>query len=101
MNEEKWKRIIIKNQKTNYAVSTRGRIKRLAYTRTDSLGRKYFMNEKEIKLTDNGDGYLTARIILENGLKKHYRVNRLVANAFVKKPNANSPLEVDHIDNNR
>ena len=68
-NKEIWKPIIINKQKTNYKVSNLGRVKRIAYIRIDSLNRKYQMAEKILKPTDNGDGYLTVRIIINHRKK--------------------------------
>lgn len=99
-NKEIWKPIIINKQKTNYKVSNLGRVKRIAYIRIDSLNRKYQMAEKILKPTDNGDGYLTVRIII-NHRKKHFRINRLVANAFIPNDSKFEKNEVDHIDENR
>lgn len=54
-----------------------------------------------LSLSDNGKGYLFA-ILYKNGEKKHKRVNRLVAEAFVEKPEGWDPKwDVAHLDDCR
>lgn len=53
---------------------------------------------KILRPSRNGDGYLTVCLIKENR-KSTFRVNRLVALAFI--PNPEYKLEVNHIDGNK
>lgn len=57
--EEIWKEI---KDYPYYRVSNLGRVKRLAYDKTDSLGRHIHFDEMIIKPTDNGAGYMQVRI---------------------------------------
>ena len=66
-----------------YAVSNRGRV----------AGTKGIM-----KPYDNGYGYLVVEF-RKNGKKKHLRVHRLVAEAFI--PNPENLPEVNHIDEDK
>lgn len=71
----------------NYAVSNLGRVKSLNYNHTGK--------EKILSCGVDGSGYLFV-VLYKNGKHKHFKVHRLVAQAFIKNPN-NLP-EVDHIN---
>ena len=86
--KEIWKDI--RNYDGLYQVSNTGKIKSLNYRHT---GR-----EKMLKLSVNNKGYLYV-ILYKNGVKKFYRINRLVAEAFISNPN-NYPC-VNHKDENK
>lgn len=51
-----------------------------------------------LKLTRDKDGYLQVSLY-KDGIRKTYRVHRLVAQAFI--PNPNNYSEVNHIDENK
>ena len=86
--KEIWKDI--RNYDGLYQVSNTGKIKSLNYRHT---GR-----EKMLKLSVNNKGYLYV-VLYKNGVKKFYRINRLVAEAFISNPN-NYPC-VNHKDENK
>lgn len=67
-----------------YSVDTSGRI----YDRMGKLMRPY----------DNGYGYLIIDLHTQDGRRKHERVHRLVAKAFL--PNPDNLPEVNHKDEN-
>lgn len=83
---EVWKDV--KGYEGLYQVSSHGRLKRV------------FRNKKEHFLTGkrDKDGY-TQVILSRNQKKKHFRLHRLVAEAF--KPNPDSKPEVNHKDRNK
>ena len=85
MREEIWKDI--EGFEGYYQVSNMGRVKSLNYRRTGK--------EKILKGYDNGYGYLRVMLSKE-GKNKQYRINRLVAQAFIENPD-NLP-EVNHKD---
>lgn len=73
--------------------------------RVSNLGRVMALNYRQVKgrteimsYSVNGHGYLSV-IFTKNGAHKMYRVNRLVAEAFV--PNPNNFPEVNHIDGDK
>ena len=68
-------------------VSNKGRVKSLNYSNT---GKEGIINTK-----DNGKGYLRVKLY-KDGKGKWYRINRLVAQAFLENPD-NLP-EVNHKD---
>lgn len=72
-----------------YQVSNLGRVKSLNYKRTGK--------EKILKSSKNGRGYLY--VVLFKDMKKGYRVNRLVAQAFLD--NSNNLPEVNHKDEDK
>lgn len=59
---------------------------------------KSLISNKILKPAPTKDGYLTV-ILCKNGKKKHFRVHRLVAAAFL--PNEDELPEVDHINGDR
>ena len=85
--EEIWRDI--KDYEGYYQVSNRGIVKSLNYNHTGKEG--------IMKPHDNGKGYLRVQLC-KDGKGKWYRINRLVAQAFL--PNPNNLPEVNHIDGN-
>lgn len=81
MKNESWKTVI--GYDYPYMVSDYGRV----------LGTKGIM-----KQYDNGYGYLIVEF-RQNGKRKHLRVHRLVASAFI--PNPENFSEVNHKDENK
>lgn len=84
--KEIWKDI---EEYPNYMVSNFGRVKSLNYNGT---GREGIMKPHKNKY-----GYLYI-CLFKNGVKKHFRVHRLVAKAFI--PNPYNLSEVNHKDEN-
>ena len=78
---EEWKQIEHDGIKYNYEISTEGRVRNMKTGRI-------------MVQSDNGRGYLY--VVLK---KKSFRVNRLVAIAFI--PNPNNYSDVNHKDKNR
>lgn len=85
MKGEIWKDI--EGYEGLYEVSNMGRVKSLNYRKTGK--------EKIMKGLDNGKGYLFV-VLCKDGKDKKYRINRLVAQAFLENPD-NLP-EVNHKD---
>lgn len=78
-----------------YQVSNRGRVKSLARTSTDSIGRNMSWNEKMLKLPLDRFGY--PKVELRDGQNgAMHRVHRLVAIAFI--PNPEEKGQVNHKD---
>lgn len=71
-----------------------GRYQITTWGRVYSIDKKMFITPQETK-----KGYLRVDLINENGMRKHYKVHRLVAKAFIKNPD-NKP-QVNHIDGNK
>lgn len=71
----------------DYEISNLGKVKSLNYKRTGK--------EKILKPAKNKDGYLLV-VLCRNGKRKTFRVNRLVASAFL--PNPEGFEQVNHID---
>ena len=89
---EEWRDI--KGFEGLYQVSNTGKVKSLE--RTVWNGRGYrTVPEKIMKTHDNGKGYLQVKLC-KDGKGKKYKINRLVAQAFLDNPN-NLP-EVNHKD---
>ena len=76
-----------------YQVSNMGRVKSVERTVWDSRGCYRTVSEKIRKGRKNIDGYLFLTLH-KDGKKKHCRVNRLVAQAFL--PNPDNLPEVNH-----
>lgn len=86
--KEIWKDIL--GYEGKYMVSNWGRVKSLNYRNTGKEG--------ILKGVANGNGYLEV-ILFKEGKGKHYRINRLVAQAFL--PNPDNLPEVNHKDENK
>lgn len=65
----------------------------------DEKGRIYGKKGLEIKPYDNGYGYMIIDLRDKSGTKKHKRVHRLVAEAFI--PNPYNLPEINHKDENK
>lgn len=94
--KEEWKDI--EGYEGLYQISNYGRVKSLERECKNRWGQMRVVEEKILKGSPNSDGYLCVSLC-KNGTKKSYRVNRLVAIAFI--PNPNDLEEVDHIDGNK
>lgn len=70
-----------------YQISNKGRVKRL-------LG----PSERILRPGLSGSGYLKV-VLCKNGLVKHIKIHRLVANAFI--PNPENKPQVNHKDENK
>ena len=91
---EEWRDI--KGYKGYYQVSNTGNVKSLERTVRNGRGYK-IIPEKILEGYDNGNGYLYVKLCKE-GKRNQYRINRLVAMAFI--PNPNNLPEVNHKDKN-
>ena len=89
---EEWRNI--QGYEGLYMVSNLGRVKSLERMKWNGNG-YYKVPEKILEGYDNGDGYLYVNLCKE-GKRKQYRINRLVAMAFI--PNPNNLPEVNHKD---
>ena len=81
--EEEWR--YIKGYEGNYQISTLGRV-------------KSFYKKDVLKPGKLRDGYLIVGLYKE-GKRKHYKVHKLVAEAFI--PNPNNYKEINHKDENK
>ncbi len=77
----------------NYSVSDNGEVKRNAYNRIDSLGRKTAIEEKILKQPLDKHGYFRVALYKDRKVKL-IPVHRLVAQAFI--PNINNYPVVNH-----
>ena len=89
---EKWKDI--KGYEGYYQISNLGRIKSLPR----DVGSNRCKKETIMKTSIDKDGY-EHLVLCKDGKQKHFRVNRLVAQAFIPNPN-NYPV-VNHKDENK
>lgn len=78
-----------------YKVSNLGKIKSLARKVTSRWGTEYFKPEKMLKTPINKDGYCVVDLTKDKK-SKSYRVNRLVALAFVRNSNIELNTVVNH-----
>ncbi len=92
--EETWKDI--EGFEHKYQISSLGNIK--SVDRIDTLGR--FKKSALRKKSFEKDGYEYITLIGSNSKTRSFFVHRLVANAFVKKPDIDT-LQVNHIDGNK
>lgn len=90
--KRKWKPV--KGFEGLYECSNLGEVKSLE--RLDSRGRK--VKEKLLSPGKNGKGYLQVNLS-KNGVKKPFRINRLVYEAFVGE--IPSKWEINHLDENK
>ena len=91
--EEIWRDI--KGYEGLYQVSNTGKVKSLERTVWNNRGYYKTVPEKILEGYDNGYGYLRVELC-KDGKGKWYRINRLVAQAFLENPN--SLPEVNHKD---
>lgn len=83
-----------------YLVSNLGRIKTKTYEKWHNKSRKLsFYPSHIVKQTPNAYGYLVVCLINKHGKKQVFRVNRLVALAFI--PNPQNLLQVNHLNEDR
>lgn len=66
-----------------------------------NYGRLKSKQRKIVLKTRVKEGYYDYRLNDSNGEKRSVRIHRLVAENFIPKPNANEPLQVNHIDGNK
>ena len=91
--EEIWKDI--EGYEGLYQVSNLGNVKSLRKRIDKGKCHRYF-DEKILKPIETNRGYLRVKLCKNRKIKKT-RVHRLVAEAFIKRPE----LEVNHIDGNK
>lgn len=94
--KEIWKDI--KGYEGLYQISNLGNVKSLEKIINDKKNRKYIKKERIMKPMINNSGYYEL-ILKKEGKSKHYRVHRLVADAFIKNPK-NFPI-INHKDHNK
>lgn len=97
MKLEVWKDI---NDFPNYQVSNLGRVKsRKRYTNVGIKNQKQCLRkEKILKQNKDHKGYMQVILYNKNGYK-HFKVHRLVADAFITK--IDSKNHINHIDGNK
>lgn len=95
---EIWKPI--KGYEGLYDISNMGRVKSLSRTiyNEGNYAKQFKSKEKILKSVDDGNGYMKV-FLYNDGHRKHYKVHRLVAEAFILNPK-NKP-EINHIDGNK
>lgn len=97
MEQEKWKPVV--GYEGYYEISSLGRVKRVARTSVDSMGRIFPYKEKYLKTkVSRHTGYPCVGLS-KNGEQVSYCIHRLIAEAFIPNPN-NLPC-VNHIDEDR
>lgn len=93
MKNEIWKDVA--GYEGLYQVSSEGRVKSLARVVIRNNGQKLPIKERILKPAFNGRGYLIVDLC-DGGKRKHFKVHRLVCQAFHENPD-NKP-QVNHID---
>lgn len=97
MEKEIWKEVV--GYEGLYAISSEGRVKRLAHSHIDSLGRHRLFEEKILSVQiGKTTGYPRVNLS-KNGETKTCNVHSLIADAFIPNPD-NLPC-INHIDENR
>lgn len=94
---EIWKRI----PNSTYAVSTHGRVKRLAFQKRHNINKTFFMTKEAVLALSNNNSkkYWRITIYYIGKPKVCESVHRLVAQAFI--PNINNAPCINHIDGNK
>lgn len=93
---EKW--AFIPNTREMYSISNYGRLRREARTFNIGDGIERNLSPCIRKLLKNRQGYYSCSIGID-GKRRHFRINRLVADAFIPNPN-NYPIS-NHIDEDK
>lgn len=97
--EEIWKDI--DGYEGYYQISNIGRVKSLSRPVFKKDGSFHRFKKENIKVPKNTkDGYLSITLSV-NGNDRTFLIHRLVAEAFITKPETDEILEVNHIDMNR
>lgn len=94
MGKEEWRSV--KGYEGLYEVSNHGRVRSLPRVINRSNG-SYIKQSRIMKIREDQHGYYQLILTGTDG-KKHEKVHRLVASAFIDNPNCKS--EVNHIDCN-
>ena len=84
-----------------YQISDSGRVKSLerpVFNKDGTFQRTKKETIKTPKITSDGYYNITLSV---NGVDKTFPIHRLVAEAFIQKPDTDEPLEVNHIDYDR
>ena len=89
-NMEMFKYVYLNNEKTNFMISSKGRIFSLNFNKSGEI--------KELKTTLNKDGHKQITLKFK-GKNYSRRIHRLVAEAFI--PNPNCLPQVNHIDEDK
>ena len=96
--KEKWKDI--KGYEGLYQISNYGNLRGLdRYITENNTNKKRHIKSKIIKPVVNNSGYHEVCLRNKNKEKKHHRIHRLVAEAFIPNPN-NLPI-INHKDKNK
>lgn len=86
--DEKWKNVIINNEKSQYYISNYGRL----YAVNQKIMKKYSVSNK---------GYARYRLYYGSEVTKNISVHKLVAEYFLKKPLDKNKNTINHIDGNK
>ena len=95
-SQEEWRDV--QGYEGRYQVSSWGRVKAMPRLITSGPFKNTIVPEKILKLQCNWDRRMVVTLTLR-GKQKHEQIHRLVANAFLKKPN-NECDQVNHKDEN-